>query len=34
VTGPKLGRYVLVDEFERLEAAADPEAVLIKARSM
>jgi replication factor A1 len=34
VTGPTLGRYVLVNEFERLEAAADPEAVLIKARSM
>jgi replication factor A1 len=34
VTGPTLGRYVLVNEFERLDAPADPEAVLIKARSM
>ncbi|MEF8857951.1 MAG: replication factor A [Halolamina sp.] len=34
VTGPTFGRYVLVDEFERLNEPADPEAVLIKARSI
>jgi replication factor A1 len=34
VTGPTLGRYVLVDEFERLTDPADAEAVLIKARSI
>jgi len=34
VTGPIFGRYVLVDEFERLSEPADPEAVLIKARSI
>jgi replication factor A1 len=34
VSGPKLGRYLLVDEFEQLTTPADPEAVLIKARSI
>ena len=34
VTGPTLGRYVLVNEFEKLSDPADAEAVLIKARSI
>ena len=34
VTGPTFGRYVLVDELETLTEPADPEAVLIKARSI
>jgi len=34
VAGPTLGRYLLANEVERLEDPADPEAVLIKARSM
>jgi replication factor A1 len=34
VTGPTFGRYVLVDELERLGGDVDPEAVLIKARSI
>jgi len=34
VTGPTFRRYVLADEVERLDEPADPEAVLIKARSM
>ncbi|WP_336036021.1 replication factor A [Halobacterium yunchengense] len=34
VTGPTLGRYVLANDTERLDAPADPEAVLIKARSI
>ncbi|PSQ60726.1 MAG: replication factor A [Halobacteriales archaeon SW_9_67_25] len=34
VTGPTLGRYVLANEVERLTEPADPEAVLIKARSI
>ncbi|WP_373190249.1 replication factor A [Halolamina sp.] len=34
VTGPVFSRFVLVDEFERLSEPADPEAVLIKARSI
>jgi ssDNA-binding replication factor A large subunit len=34
VTGPTFGRYVLVDDLEPLAEPADPEAVLIKARSM
>ncbi|MEF8851850.1 MAG: replication factor A [Haloarculaceae archaeon] len=34
VSGPTYGRYVLVDEMERLSEPADPEAVLIKARSI
>jgi len=34
VSGPTLGRYLLVDEFEELTEPADPEAVLIKARSI
>ncbi|MFB6302345.1 MAG: replication factor A, partial [Haloferacaceae archaeon] len=34
VTGPTLGRYLLVDEFEQLTEPADPESVLIKGRSM
>jgi ssDNA-binding replication factor A large subunit len=34
VTGPTFGRYVLANETEQLDAPADPEAVLIKARSM
>ena len=34
VTGPTFGRYVLADEVERITDPADPEAVLIKARSI
>ena len=34
ISGPELGRYVLADEVERLTQPADPEAVLIKARSI
>ena len=34
VSGPTYGRYVLVDEMEELPEPADPEAVLIKARSI
>jgi len=34
VSGPVFGRYVLVDEFERRDGPADPESVLIKARSI
>jgi ssDNA-binding replication factor A large subunit len=34
VTGPTFGRYVLVDDLETLTDPADPEAVLIKARSI
>jgi replication factor A1 len=34
VTGPTLGRYVLVNEFERLDAAPDAEAALVRARSI
>ncbi len=34
VEGPTFGRYVLADDVEELERPADPEDVLIKARSM
>ncbi|MFB6130710.1 MAG: replication factor A [Salinigranum sp.] len=34
VTGPTLGRYVLVNEFETLTDPADAEAALIRARSI
>ncbi|MHB9287390.1 replication factor A [Halobacteriales archaeon Cl-PHB] len=34
VTGPTFGRYLLADETEVLRSPADPEAVLIKARSI
>ena len=34
ISGPELGRYVLVDEFERLGARTDSEEVLITARSL
>jgi replication factor A1 len=34
VSGPIMGRYLLVDEFEQLTGAVDPEAALIKARSI
>jgi len=34
VHGPTLGRYVLVNEMEQLTDPADPEAALIKARSI
>jgi ssDNA-binding replication factor A large subunit len=34
VTGPTLGRYVLANDVERLTEPADPEAVLIRARSI
>ena len=34
VVGPTFGRYVLADDVERLTEPADPEAVLIKARSI
>ena len=33
VTGPRLGRYHLVDSFERLDGAVDAESLLIEARS-
>ncbi len=34
VRGPEMGRYVLADEVERLDAPADAESVLIRARSI
>jgi replication factor A1 len=34
VSGPRFGRYVLVDEFERLSDPVDAEAALIEARSI
>jgi replication factor A1 len=34
VSGPQFGRYVLVDEFERLTGGVDAEAALIEARSI
>lgn len=34
VQGPEMGRYLLVDEFERLTDMHDPEEILITARSM
>jgi replication factor A1 len=34
VTGPTFGRYVLANEVEQLNDPADPDAVLIKARSI
>ncbi len=34
VVGPTLGRYVLADETDRLAGGVDPEAALIKARSI
>jgi ssDNA-binding replication factor A large subunit len=34
VTGPTFGRYVLADETDRLRGEVDPEAALIKARSI
>jgi replication factor A1 len=34
VTGPRFRRYVLADDFEQLSSPADPEAALIKARSI
>lgn len=34
VTGPTMGRYLLVDEFERLGQMDDPEEILIRARSI
>jgi replication factor A1 len=34
ISGPTFRRYVLVDEMEQLSDPADPEAVLIKARSI
>jgi replication factor A1 len=34
VSGPEMGRYVLVDELAELDAPADAESVLIKARSV
>jgi replication factor A1 len=34
VSGPTMGRYLLVDEFEQLTGPVDPEAALIKARSI
>jgi len=34
VSGPQFGRYVLVDEFERLDDPIDAEAALIEARSI
>ena len=34
VSGPQFGRYVLVDEFERLSDPVDAEAALIEARSI
>ncbi|UWG46528.1 Single-stranded DNA-binding replication protein A (RPA), large (70 kD) subunit or related ssDNA-binding protein [Halanaeroarchaeum sp. HSR-CO] len=34
IQGPTMGRYVLANEVEEIGVEADPEAVLIKARSM
>jgi replication factor A1 len=34
VTGPTFGRYVLANETELLDDPADPESVLIRARSI
>ncbi|MFB6134886.1 MAG: replication factor A [Halanaeroarchaeum sp.] len=34
ITGPTMGRYVLANEVEEMDAPADHESVLIKARSM
>jgi replication factor A1 len=34
VTGPRLGRYLLVDSFERLDGPVDAESLLIEARSV
>jgi replication factor A1 len=34
VQGPEMGRYLLVDEFERITDTHDPEEILITARSM
>ncbi len=34
IEGPTLGRYVLANDFEQLGEPADPESVLIKARSI
>lgn len=34
VTGPTMGRYLLVDEFEHLGQMENPEEILIRARSM
>lgn len=34
ITGPTFGRYVLANEVEELPGSTDPEAVLIKARSI
>ncbi|MFC7059888.1 replication factor A [Halovenus salina] len=34
VSGPIMGRYLLVDEFERLGQMDDPDQILIRARSM
>ena len=34
ISGPELGRYVLADEFEQLDARADSEEILITARSL
>jgi replication factor A1 len=34
VEGPTLGRYLLANEFEQLAEPADPESVLVKARSI
>jgi len=34
VSGPRFNRYVLANDVEKLEEPADPEAVLIKARSI
>jgi replication factor A1 len=34
VSGPTLGRYVLANDVERLTGSVDPEAALIKARSV
>jgi replication factor A1 len=34
VVGPTLGRYVLANQTEQLAGGVDPEAALIKARSI
>jgi len=34
VSGPTFGRYVLADDVEELTERVDPEATLIRARSM
>jgi hypothetical protein len=34
VSGPVMGRYLLVDEFERIDHHPTPDELLIRARSV